>query len=111
VAAAGVDVPGAADPAGEGVRVVVVDGEVVAAARRTAEDVTDRLHPGVAAAAVRAARALGVPVVGLDLVVPDLDGPAHVLVRADARPDLAGHAPRPVAARVVDLLFPETRPR
>ncbi|SFO51157.1 GNAT-family acetyltransferase TIGR03103 [Geodermatophilus obscurus] len=111
VAAAGVDVPGAADPAGEGVRVVVVDGEVVAAARRTAEDVTDRLHPGVAAAAVRAARALGVPVVGLDLVVPDLGGPAHVLVRADARPDLAGHAPRPVAARVVDLLFPETRPR
>ncbi len=111
VAAAGVDVPGAANAAGEVVRVVVVDGEVVAAARRTGEDVTDRLHPGIAAAAVRAARALGVPVVGLDLVVPDLDGPAHVLVRADARPDLAGHAPRPVAARVDDLLFPETRPR
>ncbi len=55
--------------------------------------------------------ALGAPVIGLDLRVPDLDGPEHVLVRADARPDLAGYAPRPVAARVVDLLFPETRRR
>ncbi len=110
VSAAGVPVPGTAERAGEDVRVLVVDG-VVVAARRAADDVTDRLHPVPAAAAVRAAHALGVPVVGLDLRVADLDGPAHVLVRADARPDLAGHAPRPVAARVVDLLLPETRSR
>jgi D-alanine-D-alanine ligase-like ATP-grasp enzyme len=96
------------------VRVVVVDGQVVAAAAdrpAVPADVTGRLHPDVAAAAVRAAAALGLPVAGLDLFVPDLDGPAHALVRADARPDLASHATRPVAARVVDLLFPETRPR
>jgi ribosomal protein S18 acetylase RimI-like enzyme len=77
----------------------------------TTEDVTGRLHPDVAAAAVRAARALGAPVVGLDLLVPDPGGPAYVLVSADARPDLALHAPQPAAARVLDLLFPETRHR
>ena len=77
----------------------------------TTEDLTGRLHPDVGAAAVRAAGALGAPVVGLDLLVPDLDGPEHVLVSADARPDLTAHAPQPVAARVLDLLFPETRRR
>ena len=77
----------------------------------TTEDLTGRLHPDVGAAAVRAAGALGAPVVGLDLLVPDLDGPEHVLVSADARPDLTAHAPQPVAARVLVLLFPETRRR
>ncbi|PWW20888.1 GNAT-family acetyltransferase (TIGR03103 family) [Geodermatophilus normandii] len=100
--------------AGEDLRVLVVDYAVVAAAVRrpgAVEDVTDRLHPDVAAAALRAVRALGVPVAGLDLRVTAPDGPGHVLVAADPRPDLTVHAPRPVAARVVDLLFPETRRR
>ncbi|SNS97692.1 GNAT-family acetyltransferase TIGR03103 [Geodermatophilus saharensis] len=115
-AAAGVRVPVGAEPAGEEVRVVVVDGEVVAAAVRPAGerhaggDLTDRLHREVAAAAARAARALGVPVAGVDLRVPDLDGPACVLVRVDARPDLSAHGRRPVT-RVLDLLFPETHRR
>ena len=98
------DVP----PAGERIRV-----------RRTAnlhtggtiEDVTDRLHPEIAAAAVRAARAIGIPVTGLDFLVPDLDGPEHVFVEANERPGLANHEPQPTAARFVDLLFPETRRR
>ncbi|MFC4694314.1 GNAT family N-acetyltransferase [Geodermatophilus arenarius] len=77
----------------------------------TVEDVTDRLHPEVAAAAVRASRALGLPVAGLDLRVPDAGAPGYVLVGATPRPDLADHLPRPVAARVLDLLFPETRSR
>ncbi|PRY51305.1 GNAT-family acetyltransferase (TIGR03103 family) [Geodermatophilus tzadiensis] len=77
----------------------------------TVEDVTDRLHPEIAAAAVRAARAIGVPVAGLDLLVPDLDGPGCVLLGADAQPGLADHGARPTAARFVDLLFPETRSR
>ncbi len=98
------DVP----PAGERIRV-----------RRTAnlhtggtiEDVTERLHPEIAAAAVRASRAIGIPVTGLDFLVPDLDGPEHVFVEANERPGLANHEPQPTAARFVDLLFPETRRR
>ncbi|MGY1631652.1 N-acetylglutaminylglutamine synthetase [Geodermatophilus sp. SYSU D01186] len=77
----------------------------------TIEDVTDRLHPEIAEAAVRASRAIGIPVTGLDFLVPDLDGPQHVFVEANERPGLANHEPRPTAARFVDLLFPETRPR
>jgi GNAT-family acetyltransferase (TIGR03103 family) len=77
----------------------------------TIEDVTDRLHPAIAEAAVRAARAIGIPVTGLDFLVPDLDGPEHVFVEANERPGLANHEPQPTAARFVDLLFPETRRR
>jgi GNAT-family acetyltransferase (TIGR03103 family) len=74
----------------------------------TIEDVTDRLHPEIAAAAVRASRAIGIPVTGLDFLVPDLDGPEHVFIEANERPGLANHEPQPTAARFVDLLFPET---
>ncbi|MGY1639046.1 N-acetylglutaminylglutamine synthetase [Geodermatophilus sp. SYSU D00742] len=77
----------------------------------TIDDVTDRLHPEIAAAAVRASRAIGIPVTGLDFLVPDLDGPEHVFIEANERPGLANHEPQPTAARFVDLLFPETRCR
>jgi hypothetical protein len=59
-------------------------------------------------AAVRASRALDVPVTGLDFLVPDVGGPDHVLIEANERPGLANHQPQPTAERFVDLLFPET---
>ncbi|MET0765708.1 MAG: N-acetylglutaminylglutamine synthetase [Blastococcus sp.] len=77
----------------------------------TISDVTDRLHPAIADAAVRAATALGIPVTGLDFLVPDLDGPDYVFIEANERPGLANHEPQPVVERFVDLLFPETRHR
>jgi GNAT-family acetyltransferase (TIGR03103 family) len=77
----------------------------------TIEDVTDRLHPDIAESAVRASRAIGIPVTGLDFLVPAVDGPDHVFIEANERPGLANHEPQPVAGRFVDLLFPETRSR
>jgi GNAT-family acetyltransferase (TIGR03103 family) len=77
----------------------------------TIEDVTDRLHSDVAEAAVRASRAIGIPVTGIDFLVPDVEGPEAVFVEANERPGLANHEPQPTAARFVDLLFPETRRR
>src|SRR3954468_6498654 len=77
----------------------------------TIDDVTDRLHPEIAEAAVRASRAIGIPVTGLDFLVPDVDGPEHVFIEANERPGLANHEPQPTAARFVDLLFPESRRR
>ncbi len=75
----------------------------------TIDDVTDRLHPEIADAAVRASRAIGIPVTGIDFLVPDVEGPEAVFVEANERPGLANHEPQPTAARFVDLLFPETR--
>ncbi|MCI2240103.1 N-acetylglutaminylglutamine synthetase [Paenibacillus sp. TRM 82003] len=75
----------------------------------TIEDVTDDLHPDLVDAAVAASRALGIPVTGLDLLVPDVSGPEHVVIEANERPGLANHQPRPTAQRFLDLLFPETR--
>ncbi|MGE8498715.1 MAG: N-acetylglutaminylglutamine synthetase [Pseudomonas sp.] len=70
------------------------------------EDVTDILHPTLADAAVKAARALEIPVVGLDLLVTAADQPDYVFIEANERAGLANHEPQPTAERFVDLLFP-----
>ncbi|MHA6182878.1 N-acetylglutaminylglutamine synthetase [Pseudomonas mohnii] len=74
------------------------------------EDVTAILHPTLADAAVRAARALDIPVVGLDLMVSAADQPAYVFIEANERAGLANHEPQPTAERFVDLLFPHSQP-
>ena len=75
----------------------------------TIHDVTERLHPALEEAAVRASRVLDIPVVGLDLLVPDVEGRDYVMIEANERPGLANHEPQPTAERFVDLLFPGTR--
>ena len=76
----------------------------------TLEDVTSLLHPALADAAIRAARALDIPVVGLDLLVPAADQPDHVFIEANERAGLANHDPQPTAERFIDLLFPHSQP-
>jgi GNAT-family acetyltransferase (TIGR03103 family) len=75
----------------------------------TIHDVTDRLHPRLVEASIRAAQALSIPVVGLDLLVPDVSRPDYVSIEANERPGLANHEPQPTAERFVDLWFPQTR--
>lgn len=75
----------------------------------TLEDVTERLHPVLADAAVRAARTLDIPVVGLDLMVRDAEHPDYVIIEANERVGLANHEPQPTAERFIDLLFPHSR--
>jgi GNAT-family acetyltransferase (TIGR03103 family) len=77
----------------------------------TIVDVTARLHPEIAEASVRAAGSLGIPLTGLDFLVPDVAGPDYVFIEANERPGLANHEPQPTAERFVDMLFPETRRR
>ena len=74
------------------------------------EDVTSILHPTLVDAAVRAARALDIPMVGLDLLVPAADQPEYVFIEANERAGLANHEPQPTAERFVDLLFPHSQP-
>ncbi|HSC85605.1 MAG TPA: N-acetylglutaminylglutamine synthetase, partial [Pseudomonas sp.] len=73
------------------------------------EDVTAQLHPQLREAAIRAAHALDIPVVGLDLLVTAADQPEHVFIEANERPGLANHEPQPTAERFIDLLFPLLR--
>lgn len=74
----------------------------------TIHDATARVHPKLVDACERAARALEIPVVGLDLLVPRLDGPRYTIIEANERVGLANHAPQPTAERFIDLLFPQT---
>jgi GNAT-family acetyltransferase (TIGR03103 family) len=74
----------------------------------TMHDVTGELHPDLVAAAERAARALNIPVVGLDFIVEAADKPGYWIIEANERPGLANHEPQPTAERFVDLLFPQT---
>ncbi len=74
----------------------------------TIHDVTAQLHPELALAAEQAARAIDIPVVGFDFLVPDVSGPDYVIIEANERPGLANHEPQPTAQRYIDLLFPQT---
>lgn len=74
----------------------------------TIRDVTDELHPTLAKVAVDAADAIGIPVTGIDLMVPSVEGDEYVFIEANERPGLANHEPRPTAQAFVDLLFPRT---
>jgi GNAT-family acetyltransferase (TIGR03103 family) len=72
----------------------------------TIHDVTPQLHPALREAAETAARALRIPVVGLDFLAPAPDRPEYVIIEANERPGLANHDPQPTVQRFVDLLFP-----
>lgn len=74
----------------------------------TIVDVTDDLNPTLAKVAVDAADAIGIPVTGIDLIVPSVKGEEYVFIEANERPGLANHEPRPTAQAFVDLLFPRT---
>jgi len=101
--------------AGQGRKIddVLADGEELVV-RRTAnlhtggtiQDVTEELHPRLAAVALEAAAAIAIPVVGLDLMVPAVDGAEYVIIEANEQPGLANHEPQPTAERFVALLFP-----
>src|SRR4029079_4735886 len=83
----------------------------------TATDVTDLVHPDVAARAIEAARMVGLDVAGVDVVCSDVRRPleeqAVVIVEVNAAPGLrmhlqpsAGH-PRPVGEAIISTMFAE----
>ncbi len=76
----------------------------------TIHDVTALVHPRLVEAAIRIARQIDIPVVGIDFVVPNPSEPEYVFIEANERPGLANHEPQPTAERFVDLLFPLTMP-
>jgi GNAT-family acetyltransferase (TIGR03103 family) len=72
----------------------------------TIHDVTGETHPALIEAAIAAARAIEIPVTGIDLMVKSPRQPEYVFIEANERPGLANHEPQPTAERFVDLLFP-----
>src|SRR5262245_12917317 len=82
----------------------------------TATDVTDQVHPEVAARAVEAARAIGLDIAGVDVVALDISRPLEeqkaAVVEVNAGPGLRMHLepsagkPRPVGEAIVSMLFP-----
>lgn len=71
-------------------------------------DVTEIVHPRLVEAACSAARAIDIPVAGIDFVVRSPQRPEYVFIEANERPGLANHEPQPTAERFVDLLFPRS---
>ena len=78
-------------------------------------DVTDQVHPQVAAAATLAARVVGLDIAGVDLVAEDVGRPLAeqqgAIVEINAGPGLLMHLkpaegqPRPVGRAIIDHLF------
>src|SRR6266498_2167834 len=82
----------------------------------TARDVTDLIHPQVAATCERAARIIGLDICGIDLILDDIamaPGPDNGVIEVNAAPGLRMHvAPsegrsRDVGAAIIDMLYPE----
>lgn len=71
-------------------------------------DVTEKLHPELADAAIKAARVLEIPVVGLDMIVESVELPRYAFIEANERPGLANHEPQPTAQKFIDFLFPQS---
>ncbi|MCF8069855.1 MAG: N-acetylglutaminylglutamine synthetase [Desulfobacterales bacterium] len=74
----------------------------------TIHDVTEKLHPKLIEAAESAARAIEIPVTGLDFLIKDISLSDYHIIEANERPGLANHEPQPTAERFVDLLFPQS---
>lgn len=80
-------------------------------------DVTDQVHPDVAAVAVLAAKVVGLDIAGVDVVTPDigqsLEKVGGAVVEVNAGPSLLMHLnpaqgePRPVGRMILDHLFSE----
>lgn len=80
-----------------------------------ATDVTDKVHPQVAAMATLAARVVGLDIAGIDLVASDISRPLHeqggAIIEVNASPGLLAHLkpangePRNVGEAIVDHLF------
>ncbi len=108
-------------------RLLVIGGQLVAAARLDTHtdtppshpattDVTDDVHPTTAAAACLAARIIGLDIAGVDLTAADLTIPLAAqrgaLTAVHAGPSLMPHlldaagTPRPVGLAIVNHLFP-----
>ncbi len=88
----------------------------------TSRDVTEEVHPDLAAMCVRAAAAVGMDVCGIDLRLPDIGSPppaergAAGILEVNAAPGLRMHlaphegAGRDVAGDVLDLMYPAGTP-
>jgi GNAT-family acetyltransferase (TIGR03103 family) len=72
----------------------------------TIHDVTAKVNPELCRVAERMADAIGIPVTGIDLLVPDVTRDDYVFIEANERPGLANHEPQPTAAAFIDFLFP-----
>ena len=76
----------------------------------TIHDVTGVVHRRLVDAAVKAARAIDIPVTGIDLMVKSPHEGEYAFIEANERPGLANHEPQPTAERFIDLLFPLSMP-
>jgi cyanophycin synthetase len=82
----------------------------------TAADVTELVHPDVAAMCERAARVIGLDICGVDLILPDIAAPlprsGGGVIELNAAPGLRMHhypsrgKPRDAGAAIVEVLFP-----
>ena len=81
-----------------------------------ARDVTDEVHPSVRLLCERAARAVGLDICGVDLVLEDISQPFEPgsggVIELNASPGLRMHVfpsegrPRDVGGKIVEMLFP-----
>ncbi|MCA3177544.1 MAG: cyanophycin synthetase [Burkholderiaceae bacterium] len=108
-----------ADSVPEAGRKVVLRNNANLSTGGSATDVTDEVHPEVAARAVEAAKMIGLHICGVDVVARSIAEPLEAqgggIVEVNAAPGLRMHLapsygrPRPLGEAIVSTLYPEGR--
>jgi cyanophycin synthetase len=104
--------PGSIAPAGQ---MVLIRRNANLSTGGTAIDVTELVHPEVAARAIDAAKVVGLDIAGIDVIAADITRPLEeqggIIVEVNAAPGLRMHLapsagePRPVGEAIVDMMF------
>ncbi|MCB9091488.1 MAG: N-acetylglutaminylglutamine synthetase [Halobacteriovoraceae bacterium] len=95
---------------------VIADGRIIQV-RKTANvhtggtisDITAQIPHWLIEKAQEVSRILEIPVTGLDIMIPSLEGKKYWIIEANERPGLANHEPQPTTEKFIDFLFPLTR--
>lgn len=74
----------------------------------TIHDITDQLSNELKHIAIKVTKALNIPVVGLDFIVPSIEGSKYSIIEANSGLALVNHEPQPVVEKYIDFLFPQT---
>ena len=70
------------------------------------QDITNKINSRVKKVAYEISTILKTPVLGIDLIMPDIGGSDYVFIEANERPALVNHEPHDTAGNFIRFLFP-----
>jgi len=71
----------------------------------TIKDITNDISDDFKNIAIKIAKIINIPVVGIDMMIPSLNSTEYTFIEANERPGLINHEPYPTAEKFIDFIF------